>query len=319
MQISITRYGYTNVLFLFCFILLISGVSSRSSDREDLFAPKLVHLSQSTSFWNGVIADTLDMAYEQDKHFMSIALRQARIAFNDNEVPIGAVVVDGQGNILSAARNSVESMNDATAQAEILAMRRASEVSKNWQLFNCTLYTTLEPCAMGLGAAQLARVKRIVYGASDDRLGACALADLWIELAKEREKEKQTTTKVKVSINVNTNTDTDIHADTEVSKTASTSKNTSTNPGLDDVEDDIDIDIDTEPSPPYHQIEVQGGVFGYESAELVIKFFNKRGGDNNGSGNGKNKSKVNVDIAGFYQRGAGLSLANYPSPNPELA
>ena len=107
-----------------------------------------------------------------DEHFMKLALRHAQFAFREKEVPIGAVIVDEQGRVLAAARNGVESTNDATAHAEVLVMRKAAKLLSNWRLQNCTLYTTLEPCAMCFGAMQGFRIGRIVYGAKDHRMGA---------------------------------------------------------------------------------------------------------------------------------------------------
>lgn len=109
-------------------------------------------------------------------HFMNLALKQARNAEVNGEVPIGAVVVerspDGTFNLLSAAYNLVETTHDASAHAELLALRKAAKLTKNWRLVNTTLYTTLEPCPMCLAAAQAFRVSSIVYGAPDLRLGA---------------------------------------------------------------------------------------------------------------------------------------------------
>jgi tRNA(adenine34) deaminase len=108
--------------------------------------------------------------------FMELALDQARKAESNGEVPIGAVVVersqDGTFNVLSAACNLVETTNDASAHAELLALRKAAKRTKNWRLLNTTLYTSLEPCPMCLAAAQAFRVSSIVYGAPDLRLGA---------------------------------------------------------------------------------------------------------------------------------------------------
>lgn len=111
-------------------------------------------------------------AVSGDAHYMRLALRHAQFAFREKEVPIGAVIVDDQGRVVAAGRNGVNAQNDATAHAEIVTMRKASKILNNWRLNNCTLYTTLEPCLMCLGAAQGFRLNRIVYGAQDHRLGA---------------------------------------------------------------------------------------------------------------------------------------------------
>jgi tRNA(adenine34) deaminase len=109
-------------------------------------------------------------------YFMSLALDQARKAEKYGEVPIGAVIVqrtqDGKFKVLSKAHNLVETTHDASAHAELLAMRKAARKYKNWRLLNTTLYSTLEPCPICLSAAQAFRVSNIVYGAPDLRLGA---------------------------------------------------------------------------------------------------------------------------------------------------
>lgn len=115
----------------------------------------------------------------KDESFMHLALRQAQHAYREGEVPIGAIVVSSDGVVLSASRNRIEATNDATAHAEIDCMRKASKLINNWRLVDCTLYSTLEPCAMCLSAMQSFRIKRIIYGANDHRLGACGS---WIDL-----------------------------------------------------------------------------------------------------------------------------------------
>lgn len=110
---------------------------------------------------------------QKDASFMKLALRHAQHAFRENEVPIGSIIVDEDGVVLAASRNRVEAHHDATAHAEIVAMRQAAELRKDWRLLNCTLYSTLEPCPMCLSAMQSFRIKRLVYGAKDIRLGAC--------------------------------------------------------------------------------------------------------------------------------------------------
>lgn len=103
---------------------------------------------------------------------MREALVLAEEAARDGEVPVGALVVHDSGTVVSRARNEVEESHDATAHAELLALRRASQHFGRWRLSDCTLYVTLEPCPMCAGALRLARLKRIVFGATDPRMGA---------------------------------------------------------------------------------------------------------------------------------------------------
>ena len=102
---------------------------------------------------------------------MAFALQQARFAEAHLDVPVGAVMVR-EGIVIAARHNERELTGDPTAHAEILAIRDAAAVFGNWHLDDCTLYVTLEPCAMCAGAMVLARVPRVVYGASDPKAGA---------------------------------------------------------------------------------------------------------------------------------------------------
>ncbi|MFA5891810.1 MAG: tRNA adenosine(34) deaminase TadA [Actinomycetota bacterium] len=110
------------------------------------------------------------MAY-MDESFMRQALEEARAATAFGDVPIGCVVVRG-GEVIARARNERERDRDPTAHAEILALRAAAEAVGEWRLTGCTLYVTLEPCAMCAGALVLARVERLVFGAEDPKAGA---------------------------------------------------------------------------------------------------------------------------------------------------
>lgn len=103
--------------------------------------------------------------------FMRKALLEAKKAFKNNEVPIGAVLVH-QGKVISRGYNRVEKANNATKHAEMVCIEKATKKLKNFRLNNCVLYTTVEPCLMCAGALLLSRVKKIVYAAKDFRHGA---------------------------------------------------------------------------------------------------------------------------------------------------
>ena len=106
-----------------------------------------------------------------DIHFMREALQEANKAFGKDEPPVGAVIVR-DGEIIARGHNLRESLQDPTAHAEMLAIRAAAANSGGWRLSDCTVYVTLEPCAMCAGAMVLARVYRLVYGADDPKAGA---------------------------------------------------------------------------------------------------------------------------------------------------
>jgi tRNA(adenine34) deaminase len=106
-----------------------------------------------------------------DNYFMGEALRQAAKAYQKGEVPVGAVVVR-EGRIIARAFNQVESLKDATAHAEMLALTQAENAVGDWRLTNCTLYVTKEPCPMCAGAMVHTRVARVVFGAGDPKGGA---------------------------------------------------------------------------------------------------------------------------------------------------
>ena len=108
---------------------------------------------------------------DDDIWFMRLALREAERALTHEDVPIGAVLVRA-GEVLAAAHNERELRSDPTAHAEILALREASRAVGSWRLLDCSLYVTLEPCAMCAGAIVLARVPRVVFGATDPKAGA---------------------------------------------------------------------------------------------------------------------------------------------------
>src|SRR6266496_4202920 len=112
---------------------------------------------------------------QSDHYFMGEALRQARRAYEAEEVPVGAVVVR-EGHIIARAFNQVELLKDATAHAEMLALTQAEEAVGDWRLADCALYVTKEPCSMCAGAIVQVRLARVVYGASDPKSGAAGSA-----------------------------------------------------------------------------------------------------------------------------------------------
>lgn len=114
----------------------------------------------------------------RDETFMMSALDLARDAMRRNEVPVGALIVRG-GSVLASATNRTVRDQDPTSHAEILAIREAATKLDRWRLDDCTLYVTLEPCAMCAGAIVLARIKRVVFGAWDEKAGmAGSVGDL---------------------------------------------------------------------------------------------------------------------------------------------
>ncbi len=112
------------------------------------------------------------MLIRSDEEGMRSALREAQASAAADEVPVGCVIVH-EGLVVGRGHNQVEALEDATAHAEILAIGAASSARGSWRLEDCTLYVTLEPCAMCAGAIILARVARLVYGAADPKAGAC--------------------------------------------------------------------------------------------------------------------------------------------------
>jgi len=109
---------------------------------------------------------------ETDEFWMREAIKAAIEAENLHEVPIGACLIDGNGNLLAVAGNRTITDNDPTAHAEILALRKAAAQIGNYRLTDATVYSTVEPCAMCAGALVNARVKRLIYGTKDERFGA---------------------------------------------------------------------------------------------------------------------------------------------------
>jgi tRNA(adenine34) deaminase len=128
---------------------------------------------------------------DQDQIFMQLAIDLAKEAAKNGEVPVGAIVVK-DGVVIGRGSNSPIRLHDPSAHAEILAMRDAAKNIKNYRLIDCTLYVTLEPCAMCSGAIQHARIAKLIYGASDLKTGACGSV---INLMSEKKLNHHTTVK----------------------------------------------------------------------------------------------------------------------------
>ena len=115
---------------------------------------------------------------DRDHFFMKEALKEAKKSFEKDEVPVGAVLVH-QEKIIARGHNQVELLQDATAHAEMICITSGAAAVENWRLIGCTLYCTLEPCAMCAGAILASRIDRVVWGAPDLRLGANGS---WVDL-----------------------------------------------------------------------------------------------------------------------------------------
>ncbi len=120
----------------------------------------------------------LDLPLSDPRHpfhvlHMEMALEEAGLAADEDEVPIGAVIVSREKGVIARAHNQREMLHDPTAHAEMIAITQAAEALRSWRLENCILYVTLEPCPMCAGAVVLARLPMVVYGATDPKAGAC--------------------------------------------------------------------------------------------------------------------------------------------------
>lgn len=109
-----------------------------------------------------------------DEEYMTRALELARRAYDLGEIPVGAIVIAPDGSVIGEGWNLREHLQSPTAHAEILAIEQAAKALGSWRLSGCTLYVTLEPCPMCAGAIMNSRLKRVVYGAFDDKNGACS-------------------------------------------------------------------------------------------------------------------------------------------------
>ena len=115
-------------------------------------------------------APLIDIA--SDTFFMGQAMRQAQRAYRDGEVPVGAVIVQEGKQIIARAYNQVETLKDATAHAEMLALTQAQAGFGDWRLTDCDLYVTKEPCPMCAGAIVHCRIRRVIFGCGDEKGGA---------------------------------------------------------------------------------------------------------------------------------------------------
>jgi tRNA(adenine34) deaminase len=130
------------------------------------------------------------MLFSEDIYrFMYAALQEAERAFEEDEVPVGAVVVH-KNRIIGRGYNQVEKLNDATAHAEMIALTSASNNLKNWRLNECSIYVTLEPCIMCAGALLSSRIDNLYYAASDTKFGACGSVHNLAENPKNNHKIK---------------------------------------------------------------------------------------------------------------------------------
>ncbi len=109
---------------------------------------------------------------DYDRKFMLLAIEQAQLAGSIGEVPIGAIITDKDNNLISSGYNLRESNHDPTAHAEIIAIKNAAKKLNSWRLEGTTLYVTIEPCPMCMGAVVLARINRLVFGARDPKAGS---------------------------------------------------------------------------------------------------------------------------------------------------
>ena len=113
-----------------------------------------------------------------DERFMRLAIAEARLALDHDDVPVGAVIVDEHGEPIGRGHNERERLQDPSAHAEMIALRAAAEAIGHWRLLGTTLYVTLEPCAMCAGAIVLARIPRVVYGTDDPKVFSAYLRTL---------------------------------------------------------------------------------------------------------------------------------------------
>ena len=107
-----------------------------------------------------------------EEYFMKLALKEAQKAYNELEIPVGAIIVK-DCKVIARAYNEKEKKNDSTKHAEILAIQKASKKLKSWRLYDCDMYVTLEPCSMCAGALIQSRIRKVYIGTMDEKTGAC--------------------------------------------------------------------------------------------------------------------------------------------------
>ena len=106
-----------------------------------------------------------------DEYYIKLAIKEAKKSLLTNDVPVGAIIVDSNGNIISKAHNNKEKNQSVIDHAEIIAINKANKKTNNWHLDDCTIYVTLEPCMMCTGAIIESRIKRLVYGTTSPKYG----------------------------------------------------------------------------------------------------------------------------------------------------
>ena len=150
-----------------------SGASSRCQGKRALQRQQFHFLLSAQRFFpfSFRVADDTFIDLQSDQYFMGEALRQAHKAWASEEVPVGAVIVH-EGRIIARAHNQVETLKDATAHAEMLAITQAESVLENYRLTDCDLYVTKEPCPMCAGAIVHVRLRRVIFGCSSPKDGA---------------------------------------------------------------------------------------------------------------------------------------------------
>jgi len=140
---------------------------------ETVMAGAFFSESQEPVEWSPFDLPLSDPRHPFHIHHMEMALEEAEAAADEDEVPVGAVIVSFQKGVIGRAHNQRELLHDPTAHAEMLAITQAAQALSSWRLDQCVLYVTLEPCPMCAGAIVQARLPLLVYGAADPKAGAC--------------------------------------------------------------------------------------------------------------------------------------------------